>query len=67
LRGIRRTIGSAKVGKAPATANLMMQMVALCPNTLAGKRDRALLAFGFAAEAIAALARRGGCHRNRRA
>ena len=48
LRGIRRTIGSAKQGKAPATADVLMQMVALCPATLAGKRDRALLAFGFA-------------------
>jgi site-specific recombinase XerD len=36
LRGIRRTIGSAKQGKAPATADLI------------GKRDRALLALGFA-------------------
>ena len=48
LRGIRRTIGSAKQGTAPATADLLMQMVALCPDTIAGKRDRALLAFGFA-------------------
>jgi len=28
LRGIRRTIGSAKQGKAPATADVLMQMVA---------------------------------------
>ena len=42
LRGIRRTIGSAKQGKAPATADLLMQMVALCPDSLIGKRDRAL-------------------------
>ena len=48
LRGIRRTIGAAKQGKAPATADVLMQMLALCPATLAGKRDRALLAFGFA-------------------
>jgi hypothetical protein len=27
---------------------MMMQMVALCPDTLAGKRGQALLAFGFA-------------------
>jgi site-specific recombinase XerD len=48
LRGIRRTIGSAAQGKAPATADVLMQMVALCGDTLIGKRDRALLAFGFA-------------------
>jgi integrase len=48
LRGIRRTIGSARQGKAPATADVVKQMLALCPDTLAGKRDRALLALGFA-------------------
>ena len=48
LRGIRRTIGSAKLGKAPATADLIGQMVALCPDTMIGKRDRALLCLGFA-------------------
>ena len=45
LRGIRRTIGAAKQGKAPATADLLDQMLALCPDTLIGKRDRALLAW----------------------
>jgi hypothetical protein len=40
LRGIRRTIGAAREGKAPATADVLKQMLALCP----GKRDRALLA-----------------------
>jgi integrase len=48
LRGIRRTIGSAKQGKAPTTADLLVQMVALCPDSLIGKRDRALLCLGFA-------------------
>jgi site-specific recombinase XerD len=48
LRGIRRTIGSAKQGKAPATADLIGQMLALCPDSLIGKRDRALLCLGFA-------------------
>src|SRR6476661_218579 len=38
LRGIRRTIGSAKQGKAPATADLIGQMVALCPDNMIGKR-----------------------------
>ena len=48
LRGIRRTIGAAKQGKAPATADLIGQMVALCPDNMIGKRDRALLCLGFA-------------------
>ena len=48
LRGIRRTIGAAREGKAPATADVLKQMLALCPDTLIGKRDRALLALGFA-------------------
>ena len=48
LRGIRRTIGAATQGKAPATADVLTSMLALCPDTLIGKRDRALLALGFA-------------------
>jgi hypothetical protein len=48
LRGIRRTIGAAREGKAPAPADALKEMLALCPDTLAGKRDRALLALGFA-------------------
>jgi hypothetical protein len=38
LRGIRRTIGTARVGKAPATADVLMQMVALCPDNMIGRR-----------------------------
>jgi hypothetical protein len=34
LRGIRRTIGSARQGKVPATADLIGQMVALCPDNM---------------------------------
>jgi integrase len=49
LRGIRRTIGTAPDRKNPATtADVLTAMLRLCPNTLAGKRDRALLALGFA-------------------
>jgi hypothetical protein len=48
MRGIRRTIGTAKVQKAPATADLLRQMLDVCLDTLRGKRDRALLALGFA-------------------
>ena len=36
LRGIRRTIGAAREGKAPATADLIGQMLALCPHTMIG-------------------------------
>ena len=38
----------AKQGKAPATADLIGQMIALCPDNMIGKRDRALLCLGFA-------------------
>ena len=48
LRGIRRTIGSAKQGKAPATVDLIGQMIALCPDSMIGRRDRTLLCLGFA-------------------
>jgi hypothetical protein len=48
MRGIRRSIGTAPERKAPATADVLCDMLRLCPATLAGKRDRALLALGFA-------------------
>ena len=48
LRGIRRVVGTAPQGKSPLTSDLVTQMVALCPDTLTGKRDRALLLFAFA-------------------
>jgi site-specific recombinase XerD len=48
LRGIRRTIGAAPEQKDAATADRVVAMVALTPDTLAGKRDRALLLLGFA-------------------
>jgi site-specific recombinase XerD len=48
LKGIRRTIGSAKQGKAPATAEIVRRMLAATPDTLKGKRDRALLSLGLA-------------------
>ena len=47
-RGVRRTIGTARAGKAPATADLIGQMLALCPDNMIGNRDRALLCLGFA-------------------
>jgi site-specific recombinase XerD len=48
LRGIRRTVGTAKMRKAPAVAAKVLAMVALAPEGLAGLRDRALLLLGFA-------------------
>jgi site-specific recombinase XerD len=48
LAGIRRTIGTAPKRKAAATADILAAMLKLCPPTLAGHRDRALLALGFA-------------------
>jgi integrase len=48
MRGIRRTLGSARIRKAPAVAAAMLGMVAGAPDNLAGLRDRALLLLGFA-------------------
>lgn len=48
MRGIRRTLGSARVRKAPAVAAKMLGMVAAAPVNLAGLPDRALLLLGFA-------------------
>jgi len=49
MRGIRRTIGTAKERKAPATADRIAAMLAGIPtDTLTGLRDRALLLLGFA-------------------
>ena len=48
LGGVRRKIGTRPAQKAPATAERITAMVASLPDTLTGKRDRALLALGFA-------------------
>lgn len=48
LKGIRRSIGVAPVKKAPATARKLVEMVRHCPETLQGRRDKALLLLGFA-------------------
>ena len=48
MRGIRRTIGTAKTQKAPATAEKLSAMLAHIPSTITGKRDRALLLLGMA-------------------
>jgi hypothetical protein len=46
--GVRWSIATAPERKAPATADLIMGMLRHCPDTLAGKRDRVLIALGFA-------------------
>ena len=48
VRGIRRKIGTKPAKKSAATADVIGNMLGACPDTLRGKRDRALLALGFA-------------------
>ena len=45
--GVKTTLRGISRQKAPATAEILTTMLAHCPDTLAGKRDRALLALGF--------------------
>jgi len=46
--GIRRTLGTAQNGKAPALVDDRKRMLDKLPNTRVGLRDRALLLLGFA-------------------
>ena len=48
MKGIRRRIGTAPTQKAAATADILAALLMRTPDTLTGKRDRALLALGFA-------------------
>jgi hypothetical protein len=49
MAGIRRSLGSAPTKKAPATADILRNMVSNSTDeTLKGKRDKALLLLGFA-------------------
>ncbi|MCJ2124761.1 site-specific integrase [Methylobacterium sp. J-077] len=48
IRGARRRIGVAPTQKAAATAEILAAILMRTPDTLTGKRDRALLALGFA-------------------
>jgi site-specific recombinase XerD len=48
LKGIRRSIGTAQEGKAPLLTSDIRRIVACCPETLLGLRDRALILVGFA-------------------
>lgn len=49
MRGIRRSIRSAPVRKAPATAARLAAMLERRPDSIAGLRDRAILLLAFAA------------------
>ena len=49
LRGVRRKLGVAPKPKTAATADLVAKMVRKLPETLIGKRDRAVILIGFAA------------------
>jgi site-specific recombinase XerD len=48
LKGIRRSIGTALEGKAPLLTSDIRRIVASCPETLLGLRDRVLILVGFA-------------------
>jgi integrase len=48
LRGIRRTLGTARLRKAPATAARAKAMARSVPDSLIGIRDRTILLLGFA-------------------
>jgi hypothetical protein len=48
VRGIRRTLGTAKIKKAPPTAERLRAMAANTGGDLKGLRDRVLLLIGFA-------------------
>lgn len=49
LQGIRRSLGVAPKRKAPATAPMLKKMLRSIPDSLIGKRDRAIILIGFAA------------------
>ncbi|WP_448208469.1 tyrosine-type recombinase/integrase [Azospirillum sp. sgz302134] len=46
--GIKRTVGTAQVGKVPLVADDIRAMLATVPGTTSGLRDRALILLGFA-------------------
>lgn len=48
MKGARRKVGVAPNQKAAATAEILASLLMRTPDTLTGKRDRALLALGFA-------------------
>jgi integrase len=46
-KGIRRTLGVAPRGRAPLLASAVRELVAACPDSLLGRRDRSLILTGF--------------------
>ena len=48
LSGIRRSIGTAQSGKTPLLSGDIRKIIAACPQSLLGSRDRALVLVGFA-------------------
>jgi integrase len=48
MKGARRKVGVAPTQKAAATAEILAALLMRTPDTLTGKRDRALLGLGFA-------------------
>ncbi|MCJ2136066.1 site-specific integrase [Methylobacterium sp. J-026] len=48
MKGARRKVGVAPTQKAAATAEILAALLMRTPDSLTGKRDRALLALGFA-------------------
>jgi integrase len=48
LQGIRRTLGVAQKAKRPLVTADLLYVLAMCPATLAGYRDRALVLTGYA-------------------
>ncbi len=47
LQGIRRTLGTAQPGKTPLLTADLIKVLAYLPDSLSGKRDRALLLVGY--------------------
>ena len=47
MKGIRRSLGVATAKKAPATVERLLEMLEAVPDSLRGKRDRAILLVGF--------------------
>jgi integrase len=47
MKGIRRTLGTAQLGKDPLLTSDIREIVAHCPHNLLGLRDRALILVGY--------------------
>jgi integrase len=47
MKGIRRSLGVAQTSKSPLLPEDLVRMLSTLPNTLLGRRDRALLLLGF--------------------